>query len=377
MIKRLALIVFLLAAIGALSWYYTREEPIAVQTYMVARGQVASRVANTRVGTIKACRRGQLAPASAGQVANLPVQEGDRVAKDQVLLEVWNEDLKAQLHLAEMEASAAQARAKESCLVSAGAEREADRLRRLQQRQLVSEEKVDLAVTEADSKAAACQAVREQTRVSAARIAVVRSQLQQTILRAPFAGIVAEINAELGEYVTPSPPGIATLPALDLIDSSCLYVAAPIDEVDAATIETGMSACVTLDAFPGKRCSGFVRRIAPYVLEIEKQARTVEIEVELKDPADRDGLLPGYSADVEVTRQVHEDTLRLPTEALLDENRVLVVDDNSQTLTERSIEIGLSNWEFTEVLSGLSAGEQIVVSVGRTGVEAGALVTPE
>ena len=62
------------------------------------------------------------------------------------------------------------------------------------------------------------------------------------MLTAPFDGVVAEVNAELGEYVTPSPPGIPTPPAVDLIDDRCLYVTAPIDEVDAPEIRTGMPA---------------------------------------------------------------------------------------------------------------------------------------
>ncbi|WP_263459142.1 efflux RND transporter periplasmic adaptor subunit [Bathymodiolus platifrons methanotrophic gill symbiont] len=60
-------------------------------------------------------------------------------------------------------------------------------------------------------------------------------------------------------------------------------MSAPIDEVDAPQVKVGMSACVSLDAFAEKRCSGTVSRIAPYVLEKEKQARTVEVEVKLRN----------------------------------------------------------------------------------------------
>ena len=128
--------------------------------------------------------------------------------------------------------------------------------------------------------------------------------IDQTLVYAPFDGTVAEINAELGEYVTPSPPGIPTLPAIDLLDVSCLYVSAPIDEVDAAQLEIGMTACVSLDAFEQPRCSGKVSRIAPYVLEKEKQARTIEVEVKLSEEEDLNNLLPGYSADIEVFIQI-------------------------------------------------------------------------
>jgi HlyD family secretion protein len=78
-----------------------------------------------------------------------------------------------------------------------------------------------------------------------------------------------------------------------VIDTSCLYVSAPIDEVDATAIRTGMEARITLDAFPKTNFKGRVRRIAPYVLEIEKQARTVEVETVFADLPGNENLLPG------------------------------------------------------------------------------------
>lgn len=374
--SRFLVAVLVLAALLAAAWYLTRPSPVAVSLHTVGRGTVASTVANTRVGTVKPCRRAYLAPATGGQVSRLTITEGDAVARGDVLLEVWNDDLRAEVELREAEATASRARAKEACASAAGAEREAARLHRLFKNNLVSEEDVDAAQTAADAKRAACEAAVATTHVSAANIEVARTRLERTIVRAPFAGTVAEVNAELGGYVTPSPPGIPTLPAIDLLDVSCLYISAPIDEVDAPTIRKGMPACVSLDAFPKRRCNGTVRRIAPYVLDLEKQARTVEVEVELHGADAVQGLLPGYSADIEVTLDTHEDVLRVPTEAVLEGRRVLVYDPTSQRLQARDFEPGLSNWDFTEVVSGLRAGEQIVLSIGREGVEAGALVTP-
>jgi HlyD family secretion protein len=164
---------------------------------------------------------------------------------------------------------------------------------------------------------------------------------------------------------------------VDLIDDSCLYVSAPIDEVDAPGVRLGMSVCVTLDAFTGRRCSGRVRRIAPYVLDREKQARTVEVEVELEQPEELEGLVPGYSADVEIVREAHDQVLRIPTEALLEGTRVLVYLPAAGRLESREIETGLSNWEYTEVRAGLAAGDQVVSSVAREGVKDGAAAVPD
>ena len=207
--------------------------------------------------------------------------------------------------------------------------------------------------------------------VSESRLKVAQAVLERTRLTAPFAGVVAEVNGELGEFVTPSPVGVPTPPAIDLMDVSCLYVSAPIDEVDAPRIRAGMSASIALDAFPGRRFSGRVRRIAPYVLDVEKQARTVDVEAEFVRPDEIHELLPGYSADIEVTLMQRDNVLRIPTEAVQEGGRVLLLGADG-ILQERRIETGLSNWTWTEISAGLQAGEQVVTSLDREGVVAGA-----
>jgi HlyD family secretion protein len=119
-----------------------------------------------------------------------------------------------------------------------------------------------------------------------------------------------------------------------------------------------------------------VRRVAPYVLDQEKQARTVEIEAVFDDP-EKAGLLAGYSADVEVILDERADTLRLPTSVILPDKTVFVYDAAAGTIASRSIETGISNWEFTEILSGIESGARVVSSIDRDGVVDGAAVTPE
>jgi HlyD family secretion protein len=197
------------------------------------------------------------------------------------------------------------------------------------------------------------------------------------VLRAPFAGVVAEVNGEVGEFVTPSPVGIPTPPTVDLIQTGCVYVSAPIDEVDAAGVRVGMPTRITLDAYPGRTFAGTVRRIAPYVVDVEKQARTVDVEVNFADPADTRDLLIGYSADIEVVLATREDALRVPTEALLDGDRLLVFDPRSGRLTAHTVKKGIANWQYTEITDGVAEGARVVVSVGRAGVRDGARAVPE
>ena len=352
-----------------------QKDPVAVLVQNAAVGNVESVVANTRAGTVNACRRAKLAPTIGGKIQRLPVRKGDRVKAGQVLVELWNDDLAARLTLAENELNSAHARRDEACLNAANAEREATRATELQKQRLVSDDLADKAVTMKQALAAGCAGANSNVAVSQSRIAAARAELQRTVLKAPFAGYIAELNGELGEYVTPSPPGIATPPAVDLVDTSCLYILAPIDEVDAPKIRTGMPARITLDAFPGKSFKGTVRRIAPYVLEAEKQARTVDVEAVFDDPLEYKDLLPGYSADLEIVLDIHPNALRVPTEAVLEGKKVLLLRDG--VIEERTIETGLSNWKVTEVKSGLSADEVVIVSVGREGVKVGAAAKVE
>ena len=372
--KRYLIIAIILAGILAGYFYKKQPKPIGVEVYTVGKGEVKATVSNTRVGTVKACRRAFLAPATGGKVAKLHVKEGDQVKQNQLLLEVWNDDLKDQVKLQEAQIRANKASAEQACQLGASAGREAQRISKLfKYNHIVSEEMVDNKVSTAKSKQATCNAARESITVSERSREAAQAAVERTLLIAPFDGTVAEINAELGEYVTPSPPGIPTLPAIDLMDVSCLYVSAPIDEVDAPQIKTGMTACVSLDAFPEKRCSGKVSRIAPYVLEKEKQARTVEVEVKLTDPKDLKELLPGYSADIEVLLTSKQQAIRIPAEAVMENNRVLLIKEDG-LLEERTFKPGLSNWNTVEVISGLNVGDNIVKSIGQDGVVTGAYV---
>jgi HlyD family secretion protein len=370
---RWIILLLLIAALGFAIWYFTRPEPVEVIVKAVERGTVERTVSNTRAGTVKACRRAKLSPSVGGQIAKLPIHEGDRVEAGRLLLELWNEDVAAQLKLAESEAETSEATAQAACLKADNAEREAHRLVRLRKEGSISEEREDRAVTDAKAMRAECESAKASTLMSKARVDVARAELERTRLVAPFAGVIAEINGELNEYVTPSPPGIPTPPAVDLIDDSCFYVEAPIDEVDAPDIVPELRARINLDAFGSRHFAGKVRRIAPYVLDREKQARTVDVEVEFTRPKDVNPLLAGYSADVEIILDVRQNTLRIPTEAVLDGKRVYVYLPDREVIQERTFQAGISNWDYTEVTSGLTAGELVVVNVDRAGVENGAL----
>ena len=343
----------------------------------VGLGKVEASVANTRAGSVEACQRTRLSPISGGRIAFLGIKKGDHVKKGQVLLRLWNDDQQAQSNLAETQVASSQKRIIEACAIADNAERDAARMAKLRVRGFISEGGEEKSRYEAQSRRAACDGARADVIQAQARVKITKVEQDRTVLVAPFDGIVADIVGELGEYTTPSPPGVATPPAIDLIDDTCLYIKAPMDEVDAPKIHVGQLARVSLDALPGEPLAAHVKRVAPYVVAVEKQARTVDVEVSIDDASENKRLLVGYSADVEIVLDSHDNVLRVPTSTLLEGSKVLIYNADSKKLEERAIQLGVANWEFTEVLSGLKQGDRIVASLEREGVKAGVLVKPE
>ncbi len=366
-------LVLVALAVGAFFWF-TRAKPVAVVLKTVDRGNVESTVVNTRAGTVEACLRTKLSTIMGGRIEYLGVKEGDKVKKGQLLLKLWNDDQKAQQTLAEAQRATAMQRVKEVCTTAASSMREAERQTSLKNKGFVSEAREDTARSEADARGAACETARSDVAQAAARVTVTRVEQGRMVLYAPFDGTVAKIVGELGEYSTPSPPGVPTPPAIDLIDDTCLYVKAPMDEVDAPKITVGLPVRVSLDALPKQPLKGTVRRVAPYVLAVEKQSRTVDVEVDFERPA-TGNILVGYSADVEIVLSGRPNVLRVPTAALIEGAKVMVLNVDSGKLEERKVKIGIANWEFTEIVEGLSEGERIVVSLEREGVKVGARAT--
>ena len=375
--RRILIALIVIALGGSTVWWLTRPKAIAVTLTEIGRGKVEASVANTRAGTVEACQRTKLSPIMGGRIVYLGVKEGDHVKKGQVLMRLWNDDQRAQTGVAQKQVETAGKHVSEICATAENAQREADRSTRLRAKGFISEGAEDKARSEADSRKAACAAARAEVSQASAQVNLNTVQQNRTVLTAPFDGVVAEIVGERGEYATPSPPGFATPPAIDLIDPTCLYITAPMDEVDAPKMKTGQTARITLDAFHGQVFPAHVRRVAPYVQAVEKQARTVDVEANFDRPEDIPRMLVGYSADVEIILDSRDNVLRVPTSALLEGGRVLRYDPATGKLEERQLKTGVANWEYTEVLDGIKAGDRIVMSLEREGVKAGALVKPE
>jgi HlyD family secretion protein len=364
-------------AVGAIALRYTvfRPDPVPVRVAAVEVARVESTITNSKAGTVKARRRAQISAEVGGRVVGLTHAEGDHVEEGEPLVLLDDATPRAQLRLAQQGLRVAQAAASEACISRDRARRELERKRSLAQEAVISEDVLDALESAYQAAKAACEARRAEVDRAQAQIAASEAELAKFVIRAPFGGVIAEQDVERGEWITPSPPLLTAPPVVDVIDPSSLYVSAPMDEVDSAKIRVGQSVKVTVDSHPGETFPARVARVAPYVLDVEAQNRTVEIEVEFEDPRVAATLLPGTSADVEVVLEVREDVLRVPTSALLEGQKVLVPSDG--TLEERAIEIGLKNWDYAEVRSGLEAGQLVVTSLDRAEVAEGARIEIE
>lgn len=375
---RILILVVLVAAVLALRATVFRPKPIEVQARPVGRGRVEETVTNTRAGTVKARRRAQLAPEVGGRILSITHREGERVKAGEVLMRLDASLNEAQVTLSRRELQAMEAQREQACLTVERSRRELSRLSHLAKEGIVSTDALDQAQTATRTAEASCRSARAAVEQARAGVDLSSRRVQQSVLRAPFDGVVGDLSVEVGEWTTPSPPGMPIPPVMDILDPDSIYISAPMDEVDSSRIHAGQPVRVTIDAYPGRSFAGHVRRVAPFVLDVEEQNRTVEIEVDLDDPGgpDQVRLLPGTSADVEVVLEVRPDVLRVPTPALLEGGRVLVVREDGKTgrLEERKVRTGLRNWDWTEVLEGLSPGDLVVTSLDKPEIKAGAEV---
>ena len=323
-----ALIALLLLALGGtLVWWLARPKPLAVLTASVGRGTVEATVANTRAGTVEACQRTKLSTITGGRIEVLAVKEGDTVRKGQLLMQLWSDDQQAAADACARAArDLAQARGR-GLHHSPSPPSANSSAKQLFQQGFVSEVREDNAARRRPMRSAACLR-HGQRRRGAGAGAHQRRRARQPAHRAARAvrRHRGQDRRRGGRVLDPVAARRAHA-AGDRPDRRrrCLYVTAPIDEVDAPQRRAGQPVRITIDALPGsaspaacgasrRTCSTSRSRRAP---STSKSSSTT------RDAAGP--LLVGYSADVEVVLDARDDVLRVPTQALLEGSRVLVL----------------------------------------------------
>jgi membrane fusion protein (multidrug efflux system) len=195
------------------------------------------------------------------------------------------------------------------------------------------------------------QALAEETLASAA-LRALEVRLERSITRAPIDGVISSLHKELGEYVD------FGTPLCEIVQSDRLNIAIPVPERDIAKFALGDSVAVSFDAFPDKQFTGTIFRMQPTA---DLATRTYPIEIELPNP---DGLLrPGMTARAAMVRERYTDAITVPLFAIRPmENQYFVVLEKEGIAHLRQIMPGKMNGDRVHVLSGLAAGERLIIS---------------
>ncbi len=200
---------------------------------------------------------------------------------------------------------------------------------------------------------------RSQVERARAALRAAEAQLDYTVVRSPFAGMVARKHLEQGEVAGPQSP-VYTLASLDHI-----WVTAEVDEEDVAAVALDQTVTITTDAFPGKKASGTVVRVSP-IAEPKAvgrvRAKIVRAKIEIKSSEFQ--LKPGMEVDITGRVPVGQDLVLAPNDALLqvaDRFQVFIVRDGR--VSSKFVTAGLSDYDFTEIVRGLKPGDLVATSM--------------
>lgn len=291
------------------------NQSTSVHLVKVTKGRIQEIVTGVSSGTVVAEKDAELAFGAVGRINILNVSKGDFVKKDSILAELENEDMKSAYHTA----------------VS-----ELERLSSLKGFSAISKTTLD-------------EAKRS--------VAINKSALEKTIIKAPFDGFVADQSLEIGQLaqitaVIPAPP-------IRLIDSEPRYVSVQIDEIDLQKITINMPAIVKIPSVRREPFNGTVRRVIPYINSTKEQDRTALVEININT----DMLLTvGASSDVEIILQSKNDILLLPARAILGQRKdKFVYSVENGRIHKIHVEVGISNYDSAEIINGLKEGDAVVL----------------
>ena len=214
---------------------------------------------------------------------------------------------------------------------------------------------------------------RAEATIVGAEVAIKQAQrnLEQATLKAPFAATIARVDLRVGESASgsASASGDGVSGVVVIADLSSFHIDVPVDELDVAQISPGQTVRIVLDALAGKELTGKVTNVDPLATQNDRGTNTYNVAVEI-DPSDAT-LRSGMTATVQIVTQSKPNAILVPRRAVQTENGesyVLIAKDgpaDPQTRRpaseRRVVTLGLSNAEYIEVLSGLQAGEKVLV----------------
>jgi RND family efflux transporter MFP subunit len=369
---RLLGVAALLALIGSGYWLYGRTPIVEVAAVrIIPAGRPA--VLNAS-GYVTPRRRATIAAKITGRVNEIFAEEGMRVQADQVLATLDDTDARARLLSAKADRDATAAALADLRVNLANAERDHRRWEQLWKERAVSEQSVDQARTAVDSLRARIALAEEQVRAAEARVNVAEQDLENTVIRAPFAGLVVSKDAQRGEMVSPisagggfTRTGIATI-----VDMTSLEIEVDVNESSLAKVSPEQPVRAVLDAYPDWKILGRVRTVIPTA---DRQKATVKVRVAFDHLDPR--ILPDMGVKVTFlgpeppAAQAGVPQAVVPRAAIREEGgkRVVYV-LRDERVERRPVRLGEAHGDEQDLLDGVAEGEQVVVK-GLDGLQDG------
>lgn len=379
-VKWVILLMLALLAIGASWQYVNRPRPVEVETAAVTQraAGVQASVLNAS-GYVTARRRATVSSKITGKVVEVNVEEGMSIREGQVLARLDDSQFRASLALAEAQAEAARRNVRESEVRLAEARLVLDRAQQLAAERLNTKADLDTANAQVDSLVARIDAAREQVRVAERQIDVERTNLDNTVVRAPFAGIAVSKDAQPGEMVSPNSAGggFTRTGICTLVDMRSLEVEVDVNESYIGRVEDKQPVTVVLNAYPDWQIAAHVITTVP---KADRQKATVLVRIGFSELDPR--ILPDMGVKVTFLKQANESGQQGDRPALLLPKTAIRADNgqsyayvvNGGVIDRRAIRTGGTDGDRVEVIAGLTSGERVVLSPPATLVS-GSLVT--
>ncbi|MCA9286531.1 MAG: efflux RND transporter periplasmic adaptor subunit [Phycisphaerales bacterium] len=364
------LFVAIAAAAGGYWWWRNRDAPIAVRTVAVRAesGGGRDRTLLNASGYVTARRDATVSSKVTGKVVEVLVEEGMRVEEGQVLARLDASNVETSLQLAEAQLVAARRALGETEANLEQAQRELDRLRQARERGAATQLELDRAETATRSLEARLDRQRAEVTVNERELAIWQQQLEDTVIRAPFAGVVTTKNAQPGEMISPMSVGGFTRTGIcTIVDMDSLEIEVDVNESYINRVAPGQPVEATLDSYPDWRIPASVIAIVPTA---DRQKATVKVRVGFKELDPR--ILPDMSVKVafrsaEEPETGQAPTILLPAAAVSSrDGRDVVWVLRDGKVERRAVTIGERRNDQATILAGLNGGERVVVDAPPT-----------
>jgi len=334
-----------------------KEETFAaapVKVFEVKRQKISEKLFYT--GLIEAWKKINITPDVGGKIAKIYVQEGDRVEEGQLLAELDTKAIRLQLEAAKAGLAVAEANYND-------AQKNMERMERLKKENAVSDQQYEKARLGYEAAEAQLQQAR-----SALNLA--QHSLDVSLMKAPFSGVVASRNAEVGDVINPMMGGFSPASGvLTLMDFSRIKIAIDVSQQDFVRIKKGQAVYLKVTAIPDRVFEGYVSLVNLTADPMTKKFK-VEATIDNSDLV----LRPNTFGEITLEVSTHEDALAIPQKAVLENKYIFVA--QGDVAQRREVSLGLQNSELVEVTRGLKEGDLVIVE-GNFGLEDGAKIKIE